>query len=160
MVEIQQKWTELILTTSHKKILTTFSQGCTTLIQWNKPLGAEWQRVCRFAPGSGQNVPIPYFFVFAISQEYNYICLHFVIEYMYCHSLKIPAKYYDNRLNMFNVGSISLSYAILPQCYSEIGKYMKCIRQIYQIYTYVQFRFGCTRLRESRTEFDTYGPFY
>ena len=37
---------------------------------------------------------------------YNQICLHFVIEYMYCYSLSIPAKYHDNRLDIFNVGSI------------------------------------------------------
>ena len=30
----------------------------------------------------------------------------FVIGYMYCHNLKIPAKYQDNRLDIFNVGSI------------------------------------------------------
>ena len=29
-----------------------------------------------------------------------------MIEYMYWHSLKIPAKYDDNRLGIFNVGSI------------------------------------------------------
>ena len=37
-----------------------------------------------------------------------------MIEYMYWHSLKIPAKYNDNRLDNFNVGSF-LSYAILPR---------------------------------------------
>ena len=29
-----------------------------------------------------------------------------MIEYMYWYSLKIPAKYTDNRLDIFNVGSI------------------------------------------------------
>ena len=29
-----------------------------------------------------------------------------MIEYVYCHSLKIPAKYHDNRLDISNVGSI------------------------------------------------------
>ena len=29
-----------------------------------------------------------------------------MIEYMYWHSLKIPAKYNDNRMNIFDVGSI------------------------------------------------------
>ena len=62
--------------------------------------------VCRFAPGSGQNGLIPYFLIFPISQEYSHICLHFVIEYMYCHSLSIPAKYHDNRLDIFSVRSI------------------------------------------------------
>ena len=42
--------------------------------------------------------------------------LTFVIEYMYCHSLKIPAKYHGDRLNIFYVGSIFfLSYAILAR---------------------------------------------
>ena len=34
---------------------------------------------------------------------------------MYCHGPNIPAKYHDNRLDIFNVGSIFLSYAILPR---------------------------------------------
>ena len=72
-------------------------------------------RVCRFAPGSDQNGPIPYFYIFPISQGYDYICLHYVIGYTYCHSRKIPAKYYDYRLDIFNVGSIFLCYAILPR---------------------------------------------
>ena len=29
-----------------------------------------------------------------------------MIDYMYCYSLSIPAKYHDNRLDIFNVGSI------------------------------------------------------
>ena len=33
---------------------------------------------------------------------------------MYCHSLKIPAKYHDNRLDSFNTASFFLSYAICP----------------------------------------------
>ena len=28
------------------------------------------------------------------------------MEYMYCHGLNIPAKYHDNRFDIFNVGSI------------------------------------------------------
>ena len=44
--------------------------------------------------------------VFSISQEYNYICLHFLMQYMHCHSLEVPAKYHDNRLDVLNVGSI------------------------------------------------------
>ena len=60
--------------------------------------------VCRFVLGSVQNGPIPFFYIFPISQENDYIYLHFVIEYMYCHSLKIPAKYHDDRLDIFNVG--------------------------------------------------------
>ena len=67
-------------------------------------IGAKWDRVYHFAPGSGQNGPFPYFLIFAISQEYKCIWLHFMIEYMYWHSLKIPAKY--NRLDIFNGGSI------------------------------------------------------
>ena len=46
------------------------------------------------------------FHIFSISQEYDYICLNVVIEYMHCHSLKILAKYHDNRLDILNVGSI------------------------------------------------------
>ena len=69
-------------------------------------IGGQIGTGCRFAPESEQNGPIPYFLIFAIFQEYNYICLHFVIEYMYWHSLKIPAKYNDNRLDIFNVGLI------------------------------------------------------
>ena len=69
-------------------------------------IGGKWHRVCRFAPGSGQNYPIPYFFIFPISQEYDYLCSHFVIEHMHCHSRKILVKYHDNRLDIFNVGSI------------------------------------------------------
>ena len=39
-----------------------------------------------------------------------------MIEYMYWHTLKIPAKYNDNRLDIFNVGSFFFfSYAILPR---------------------------------------------
>ena len=38
-----------------------------------------------------------FFIIFPISQEYNHICLHFLIEYMYYHSLNIPAKYHNNR---------------------------------------------------------------
>ena len=34
---------------------------------------------------------------------------------MYCHSLKTPAKYHDNRLDIFYVGSFFISYAILPR---------------------------------------------
>ena len=67
--------------------------ACTTLIQWNIPLGVKWHRVCRFATGSGQKWSNSIFFIFAISQEYNHICLHSLIEYMYFLSLKIPAKY-------------------------------------------------------------------
>ena len=85
--------------------LINHNTACTTLIQRNIPFGAKWHRVCRYAPGSGQNGLIPYFLIFPISQEYNHICLHFVLEYMYCHSLSIPAKYHDNRLDIFNVGS-------------------------------------------------------
>ena len=59
-----------------------------------------------FCPRSEQNGPIPYFVIFAKSQEYHYTCLHFVSEYMYWPSLKIPAKYNDNRLDIFNVGSV------------------------------------------------------
>ena len=29
-----------------------------------------------------------------------------MIEYLYCRSLKIPAKYHIGRLDIFNVGSI------------------------------------------------------
>ena len=29
-----------------------------------------------------------------------------MIEYMYYHTLSIPAKYHDNRYDIFNVGSI------------------------------------------------------
>ena len=36
------------------------------------------------------------------------------MEYMYSHSLKIPTKYHDIRLDIFNVVSI-FSYAILPR---------------------------------------------
>ena len=60
----------------------------------------------RFAPTLGQNGLIPFFLIFPISQDYIHICLHFVIEYMYCYGLNIPAKYHDNRLDIFNVGSI------------------------------------------------------
>ena len=70
--------------------------------------------MCRFAPGFGQNGQIPYFLFFAISQVYDYICLHFVIEYMYWHSLKIPAKYNGYRLDIFTWDQFFLSYAILP----------------------------------------------
>ena len=78
---------------------------CTTLMQWNIPLVAKWNRVCHCAPGPGQNGPFPYFLTFYISQRWKYICLHFMIDYMYWHSLKIPAKYNDNRLDIFNAGS-------------------------------------------------------
>ena len=109
-------FTGVIIWASRKLVsLVNHNTACTTLIQWNIPLGAKWHRVCRFAPGSGQNGLIPYFFIFSISQEHNHICLHFGIEYLYCHSLSIPAKYYDNRLDIFNVGSFFLSYAILPR---------------------------------------------
>ena len=42
---------------------------------------------------------------------YSYI---FVVEYIHCHSLKIPAKY-DNRLDIFKWDQFFLSYAILPR---------------------------------------------
>ena len=87
--------------------LINHNTACTTLKQWNIYLGAKWHRVCRFAPGSGQHGLIPYFLIFSISQVYNHICLHFVVEYMHCHGLSIPAKYHDNRLGIVNVGSIS-----------------------------------------------------
>ena len=81
-----------------------------------------------------QNGPIPYLSIFAISQEYDYICLHFEIEYMYCHSLKIPTKYHDNRLDIFNVGSIFLSYAILPRLPLHSSLYMVLLYLYYQVF--------------------------
>ena len=33
---------------------------------------------------------------------------------MYCHSLSIPAKYHDNRLDILTWDQFFLSYAILP----------------------------------------------
>ena len=38
-----------------------------------------------------------------------------MIEYMYWHSLKIPAKYNDNRLDILTWDHFFLSYAILPR---------------------------------------------
>ena len=69
-----------------------------------------------------------FFLIFPISQEYNHMCLHFVIEYMYCPSLSIPANYHDNRLDIFDVGSIFLSYAILPRTF--FGSYDLCFSDI------------------------------
>ena len=75
----------------------------------------EWCKMAQGVPcavllqGRGNMVQF-HTFIFAISQEYNYICLHFVIEYMYCHSLKIPAKYYNNRLDILTWYQFFLSY--------------------------------------------------
>ena len=44
--------------------LINHNTACTTLIQWNIPVGAKWHRVFRFAPGSVQNGSIPYLFYF------------------------------------------------------------------------------------------------
>ena len=44
--------------------LFNHNAACTTLIQWNIPLGAKWHRVCRFAPRSGRKNPI--FFKFSL----------------------------------------------------------------------------------------------
>ena len=77
-------------------------------------IGGQSGTGCAVLPqGQGNLVKFHIFFIFPISQEYNDICLHFVIECMYCYSLKIPAKYHDNRLDIFNVGSTFLSYAFL-----------------------------------------------
>ena len=38
-----------------------------------------------------------------------------MIEYMYCDSLNILVKYYDNRLDIFNAGNFVFSYDILPR---------------------------------------------
>ena len=69
-------------------------------------IGGKMAQGVPFCPRVGQNGLIPYFLFFPIFQLYIHICLHFVIEYVYCHSLSIPAKYHDNRLDTFNVGSI------------------------------------------------------
>ena len=58
-------------------------------------------------PFASQMVKFHIFFIFPIFREYDYISrLHFVIEYMYCHSLNIRAKFHDNRLDSFNVVSV------------------------------------------------------
>ena len=55
----------------------------------------------KMAQGVGAKWSNSIFFIFLISQEYDHICSHFVIEYKYCHSLSIPAKYHDDRLVWF-----------------------------------------------------------
>ena len=46
---------------------------------------------------------------------------------MYCHNLKIPAKYHDNRLNILTWDQFLLSYAILPRL-------SLCIHLLYILY--------------------------
>ena len=67
-------------------------------------IGGKMAQGVSFCPRVGAKRSNSIFFNFPISQECNHICVHFLIEYMYCHSLSIPAKYHDNRLDIFNVG--------------------------------------------------------
>ena len=89
--------------------------ACTKLIQWNIPLGAKCHRVCLFAPGSGQNGLFPYFSIFAISQWYEYICLHFMIEWC----INIVSRFLPYIMIISWIFStwdrFFLSYAILPR---------------------------------------------
>ena len=70
---------------------------------------------CAVLPqGWGKTVQFHIFFIFPVSQEYNHICLHFVIEYLHCHSLSIPAKYLDNRLDDLTWDHFSLGMPFCP----------------------------------------------
>ena len=69
-------------------------------------IGGKMAQGVPFCPRVGAKWSSSIFFIFSIFQEYNYICLHFLIEYMSCRCRKIPAKYHDNFCDIFNVGSV------------------------------------------------------
>ena len=65
--------------------------------------GKTAEGVLFFPSRLGQSAPIPYILFSLFSKN---IIIYANMEFMYCHSLKIAAKYHDDRVDIFNVGSI------------------------------------------------------
>ena len=108
---------EAITWASRKLIsLIDHNTACTTLIQWNIPMGAKWHRVFRFAPGSGQNGSIPYFFIFSISHLKNIIIFAYISWLNTC--IAIVWRFLPNIMILgwilLTWDQFFLSYAILP----------------------------------------------
>ena len=92
--------------------------ACTTLIQWNISLAAKWHRVCRFAPGSGQNGLIPYFLIFPISLYLKNIIIYTHILWLNT-CIVIVSVFLPNIMIIgwifLTWDQFFLSYAILPR---------------------------------------------
>ena len=114
LLVLSMLFTGAIIWASRKLVsLINHYMVCTTLMPWNIPLGQNGTPCAIFPQGRGKMVYFHIFLIFAISQEFKCIWLHFMIEYMYWHSL-LP--------NIMTIGWIFLtwdqfflSYAVLPR---------------------------------------------
>ena len=114
-------FTGAIIWESRKLVsLINHNTACTALIQWNISFGGKLHRVCRFAPWSVRNGPIPYFYFPYISRIWFYM-LTFVIVWRF-----LPNSMMIGWISL-TWGHFLLNYVILPRVPLYLIKQNICI---------------------------------